>query len=72
MHHHGLGTVPSCQMAVQMYKRVAERGPLGDIMSDAHDRYLLGDYEGALLRYEKAAVWGFEMGQANAAYMLDK
>lgn len=55
-----------------MYKRVAERGPLGDIMSDAHDRYLLGDYEGALLRYEKAAVWGFEMGQANAAYMLDK
>jgi SEL1 protein len=30
-----------------------------------------GEYEAALIRYEKAAEWGYEVAQANAALMYD-
>lgn len=72
MHQHGLGTSPSCSLAVQLYKKVAEKGPWSSILDEAYRLYQQGDYEGALLRYEQAAEWGYEIAQSNAAWMYDK
>jgi hypothetical protein len=36
------------------------------------ERYLARDYEGAFLRYRHAAALGFEVGAANAAYLLHR
>eukprot|EP01119_Soliformovum_irregulare_P012992 TRINITY_DN3421_c0_g1_i1.p1 TRINITY_DN3421_c0_g1~~TRINITY_DN3421_c0_g1_i1.p1 ORF type:complete len:587 (+),score=139.97 TRINITY_DN3421_c0_g1_i1:128-1888(+) len=71
MHHYGLGTVPHCQMAVQLYKRVAERSSWGEILHEAYEFYEQGDYERSLRRYEEAAEMGFEVGQSNAGFILD-
>jgi SEL1 protein len=72
MHHHGLGTPASCLLAVQLYKKVAEKGPWSEIIEKAHKLFINGEYESSLLRYEKAAQWGFEISQSNAGYMYDK
>src|SRR5262249_27416356 len=72
MHHYGLGTSGSCALAVQLYKKVAERGSWSHILKDAYDLFMEGDYDGALIRYEKAAEQGYELAQSNAAWMYDK
>lgn len=72
MHQHGLGTVPSCTLAVQLYKKVAERGRWSASIHEAYKLYQRGEYAAALYRYEQAAQQGYEVAQSNAAYMYDK
>jgi SEL1 protein len=72
MHHYGMGAQHSCTLAVQFYKRVAERGPWASIMKEAFELYQQGDYDGALLKYERAAEQGYEVAQSNAAWIYDK
>jgi len=72
MHLLGQGTVMSCTTAVTFFKRVAERGLWSELLDEAHDLYDEGDYETALLIYEKLAEMGFEVAQSNAAWMYEK
>lgn len=46
--------------------------PYTDILKDAYDLYSDGEYEAALVAYERAALMGFEVGQSNAAYIYDR
>ncbi len=54
------------------YKKVAERGTWAALIEEANQLYLQGEYESALLRFEKAASWGYEVAQANAGFMYDR
>lgn len=58
----------ACRAAVTQLKRVAERA--WPSLSEANDDFAAGDYDWALLNYLKAAEWGSELGQSNAAWML--
>ena len=72
MHFHGLGTTSTCPVAVQLYKKVAEKGNLANLMADAHLLFQHGDISGSLLKYEQAALMGCEVAQHNAAWIYDK
>ena len=58
----------SCRAAVSQLKRIAERA--WPALAEANDDFAQGDYDWALLNYLKAAEWGSEIGQSNAAWML--
>ena len=62
----------SCATATAIYKRVAEGSPYGSLLADAKTLFDDGEYEAALLQYERAALMGFEIGQSNAAYIYDR
>ena len=66
----GLAGVASCDLAVELYKAVAERGSWVWGMEDAFRRWMRGDVEGALLVYMRLAYEGHEVAQSNAAYLL--
>jgi len=71
MHLNGMGTPKSCQVAVQLLKNVAERGPLTSALSNATTSLGKGATEHALKLFELSGELGFEIGQANAAWLLD-
>ncbi|KAI8073226.1 hypothetical protein BC940DRAFT_232578 [Gongronella butleri] len=73
MYQEGIGmTAPSCQHAVAFYKAIAERGDwLYPTVETAYKAYEDGDLDGALLHYMLAAERGYEIAQANVAYLLD-
>lgn len=58
----------ACRAAVSHLKKVAERA--WPALAEGADDFSAGDYEWALLNYLKAAEWGSELGQSNAAWML--
>ncbi|KAL4530008.1 hypothetical protein Ndes2526B_g04771 [Nannochloris sp. 'desiccata'] len=60
----------SCRAAVMQLKRLSERA--WPALPEAHEDFAAGDYEWALLNYMKAAEWGSELGQSNAAWMLSE
>lgn len=69
----GIGRDRSCGTATAYYKIVAERAE--DTYSSfdaANQAYATGDVETALIFYLMAAEEGFEVGQANVAYLLDE
>ncbi|KAG0178792.1 ERAD-associated protein [Apophysomyces sp. BC1021] len=69
---HGIGLKASCPMAVAFYKSIAERGDwLHPTMDTAYKEYTKGDRDNALLYYMLSAERGYEMAQANVAYLLD-
>ncbi|RKP06995.1 hypothetical protein THASP1DRAFT_17714, partial [Thamnocephalis sphaerospora] len=73
IHWEGHGTSKSCPLAVSLYKMVAEKGDWQySPIPTAYQAYKRGDYETALLAYLQAAEMGYEMAQANAAWLLDK
>ena len=72
MHLHGLGTIKSCAIGVKLHKSVAERGHWAAVLNEAHRNFLKGRYEIAWLQYARAAEEGFEVAQANSAWMLDQ
>ncbi|KAG0041722.1 ERAD-associated protein [Gryganskiella cystojenkinii] len=74
MHFYGYG-VPAkqCGEALRNFKYVAERGDWDDtLFSDAYDAYQAGDVEYAAISYLQAAERGFEVGQSNFAWILDR
>lgn len=58
--------------AAALYKLVAERGPWGRLMRQALEFYTKGQVGKALLLYSRSAELGYEVGQSNAAWMLEK
>ncbi|KAF2273482.1 HCP-like protein [Westerdykella ornata] len=69
----GVGRDRSCHVASAYYKIVAEKAELvSTSFPEANDAYSSGDLESALVRYMMAAEQGFEVGQANVAFMLDQ
>lgn len=73
MINQGIGRDRSCGMAAVYYKIVAERAEiLVSSFREANAAYEDGDMETALVDYLMAAEQGFEVGQANVAYLLDQ
>jgi len=72
MHLNGMGTPRSCQVAVQLLKNVAERGPWVSALTNATTALSRGEVGHAIKLYELAGEIGFEIGQANAAFLLDR
>lgn len=69
----GVGRDKSCGIAAAYYKIVAEKAEI--ILSsfqEANEAYENDDLETALIDYMMAAEQGFEVGQANVAYLLDQ
>jgi TPR repeat protein len=71
MHLNGMGTPRSCQVAVQLLKSVAERGPLTSSLTNATSALAEEQVEHALKLFELSGEVGFEIAQANAAWILD-
>ncbi|GMH46075.1 hypothetical protein BSKO_14039 [Bryopsis sp. KO-2023] len=67
----GTGVDPNCASALKLLKQVAEKGPWCNVLQEGHDRFAKGDYTLALLAYLRAAQMGLELGQSNAAWMLE-
>jgi SEL1 protein len=73
MTHKGVGRDKSCPVAAAYYKMVAEKAELiSTSFPEANEAYANGDLETALIAYMMAAEQGFEVGQANVAYLLDQ
>ena len=73
MTHREVGRERSCGTAAAFYKVVAEKAEsMLSSFAEANDAYESGDVEGALVGYLMAAEQGFEHGQANVAYLLDR
>ena len=71
--YHGVGRDKSCSVAAAYYKIVAEHAELiSTSFPEANEAYTNGDLETALVSYMMAAEQGFEVGQANVAYLLDQ
>ena len=68
----GAGTPASCEEAVRLLKLVAETGDPASVLQVAYGRFVGGDYNAALMLYEEGAEQGIEVGQSNAAYLLDR
>lgn len=69
----GVGRDRSCSMAAAYYKIVAERAEeIHSPFVSANQAYESGDVEGALTLYMMAAEQGYEVGQANVAFLLDE
>lgn len=69
------GTVEkrSCATAVSFYKSVVEKAAsFVSTLNDASEAYENGDRELALVEFMMAAEQGYEVGQVNAAYLLDR
>ncbi|PHJ24877.1 sel1 repeat-containing protein [Cystoisospora suis] len=62
----------SCQDAALAYKFVAEAGPWLDDVRRGLTQYVEKDLEGALLTFAFAAEEGYEIGQANAAFLYER
>merc|ERR1719329_1564860 len=72
MHHNGLGTSRSCDLAVQYLKNVVERGSWISVLQNASRAYDDEQYEESFRLYTHAAEQGVEMAQSNAAWILDR
>ncbi|CAA6661823.1 unnamed protein product [Spirodela intermedia] len=59
-------------MATLIYKIVAEMGPWSSLSRWATESYVTGDVGKALLLYLRMAELGYEVGQSNGAWILDK
>lgn len=67
----GTGTIRNCAQATANFKNAVEGGALAPKAAAAYNRYLAGDYDGALLLYLSAAEEGFELAQSNAGWLLE-
>lgn len=71
--HNGVGRTKSCSVAAAYYKIVSEKAEIiSTSFAEANEAYTNGDLETALVGYMMAAEQGFEVGQANVAYLLDQ
>jgi len=73
LHLNGLGTPRSCTVGAQFLKIVAERGPWGQQFEEAHASLQADTSASAPLHlYLVLAEAGFEVAQANLAFLLDQ
>lgn len=55
----------------QLFKNVAERGRIAQMLMEAHEAYRAGNIDTALLKYAMLAELGYEVAQSNVAFILD-
>jgi SEL1 protein len=67
--HAGLGVPKQCKSAVLQYKKVIETHTFVPAAQRAYDLYTQGYADHALLLYDVLASLGFELAQANAAWL---
>ena len=72
MHLNGLGAPRSCPIGVQFLKAVAERGPWGSSLEEAHAALQTGGPDVPLQLYASLAEGGFELAQSNIAFLIDQ
>uniref|UniRef100_A0A7I4C8R2 ERAD-associated E3 ubiquitin-protein ligase component HRD3A n=2 Tax=Physcomitrium patens TaxID=3218 RepID=A0A7I4C8R2_PHYPA len=72
LHKGSAGMKKDLTHAAALYKLVAERGPWGRLMRQALEFYIKGNVGKALLLYSRTAELGYEVGQSNAAWLLEK
>jgi len=71
--NNGVGQTRNCAVAAAYYKIVVEKAEIvSTAFTEANQAYAKGDLEAALVAYMMAAEQGFEVGQANVAYLLDQ
>ncbi|KAJ2731575.1 ERAD-associated protein [Coemansia sp. BCRC 34962] len=69
----GGGGEASCRMAVASYRFVAEKADwLHSPIPEAAEAAMRGDLEAATLGYMRAAEMGYDVGQLNAALLLER
>ena len=56
---------------LKLFKNVAERGRVAQMLMEAHEAYRAGNIDTALLKYAMLAELGYEVAQSNVAYILD-
>ncbi|CAE8678745.1 unnamed protein product, partial [Polarella glacialis] len=72
MHLNGVGTVRNCKMAVDLLKKVCERGSwVSNKLREAHDLQREGRNEAAAWLFLRLAEAGHEVAQMNFAHLLD-
>ena len=72
MHATGTGVLRSCPTATELFKNVAERGRWSNMFTEAFHLYKQGHVEQAFMIYLYLAELGYEVAQANAAYIIDQ
>eukprot|EP00882_Tetradesmus_deserticola_P011726 GHRQ01012405.1.p1 GENE.GHRQ01012405.1~~GHRQ01012405.1.p1 ORF type:complete len:438 (+),score=218.92 GHRQ01012405.1:79-1314(+) len=72
MHMAGKGTPKACKPALSNLKALVEKGPLAAALQAGHEAFFRGQHGQALLLYLQASELGMEIGQSNAAWMLDR
>mmetsp|Transcript_39351 Transcript_39351/g.113919 ORF Transcript_39351/g.113919 Transcript_39351/m.113919 type:complete len:773 (-) Transcript_39351:4-2322(-) len=72
MHLNGIGTVRNCKLAVDLLKRVCERGAwVSEKLQEAYDRHREGNGDVAAWLFLRLAEAGHEVAQMNLAHLLD-
>lgn len=71
MHHHGLGVLERCGIALQWYEGTANKGEWIYDFDKAVDEFVNENFDSALLIYEKLAEYGFKTAQFNVAWIYD-
>lgn len=64
--------VRNADQALAHLEPAASFGPWAALVRRGFERYLVRDYDGALLHYLHAYLLGWEVGAANAAYLLHR
>ncbi|XP_055848390.1 protein sel-1 homolog 1 isoform X2 [Episyrphus balteatus] len=72
MHAYGLGMLRSCPAAVEFFKNVAERGRWSEMLMQAYNDYKKYEMDTSYMKYALLAEMGYEVGQSNAAFLLDR
>mmetsp|Transcript_12326 Transcript_12326/g.26616 ORF Transcript_12326/g.26616 Transcript_12326/m.26616 type:complete len:777 (-) Transcript_12326:145-2475(-) len=72
MHLSGKGTIRTCKPALLLMKQISERGPPATSLQLGHEHFFHSQYRQSLLHYLEAAEMGMELGQSNAAWMLNR
>ncbi|KAF6264686.1 hypothetical protein COO60DRAFT_1634287 [Scenedesmus sp. NREL 46B-D3] len=73
MHMAGKGTPKACKPALSNLKALVEKGPLAAALQAGHEAFFRASTaRWALLLYLQASELGMEIGQSNAAWMLDR
>uniref|UniRef100_A0AC35U1L7 Protein sel-1-like protein 1 n=1 Tax=Rhabditophanes sp. KR3021 TaxID=114890 RepID=A0AC35U1L7_9BILA len=72
MYTHGLGVGRKCETAVDLMKVVVERGKWGSNFHTAYNFYKNGQILESITQYLLYADAGYDQGQSNAAFIMDK
>lgn len=72
MHLNGIGTMRNCKIAVDLLKRVCERGTwVARSLQEAYDLHGHGQHDAAAWLFLRLAEAGHEVAQTNLAHLLD-
>ncbi|XP_055373676.1 protein sel-1 homolog 1 [Condylostylus longicornis] len=72
MHALGLGMMRQCPVAVEFFKNVAERGRWSEKVMNAYQDFKSYHIDESFMQYALLAEMGYEVGQTNAAFLLDR